>query len=351
MTNITAKSTSPSGRGRPKEHRLENYLTALNAFSKPDALASARDLAALIDTNESQAAEILQKLCGEHVDYRMPLLPLYATQNDNEYRRHKDISMQKKIRPIRLTASQAQQCLDAFNSIGMPQEDPLRRSIIDAYFPIDFDKTAVSQNTSQADANTSFEVLKTCAASLANTVYQENQDGTTSISAPLVKFAYKGANDELTRSHEVIPLLIHLKSDGWNLEAYDRDSKSNKTFRTALIKDCRLLNNTLTIPASSQERPDAGTLRLVCNNSVAQSVLAWKGAHCYSEDADTKTSLEQEGCTVIEIPYFRSGGEWLARHVLSLGNKVSYNDYKVEKEVKRIAKANLKLAKKRGIIK
>lgn len=357
MTNTT--SNNKGGRGRPKEHRFEDYFVALNAFSRPGALVNARDLAVLIDATEERAATILQKLCGEHGDCEAPLLPLYSTQNENEYRRHDNINSGIKAKPLRLTQAQSQHCLSAFDCLGMPQDASLRRRVIDAYFPKNPGGTTTDSNdrdqlntpTAQTDPNTNYEVLEICAQSLAGRRYKENANGTMQANAALVKFLYKGANDELTRSHQIVPLYVHLKSDGWNIEAYDRDSRSNKTFRAALIKDCQLLNERIDIPVGSQEKPDAGMLRLTCPDDMANTVLAWKGAHRYSENAHTKQTLEKEGFTIVEIPYYRGGGEWLVRHVLSLGNKVDYSNTKVAQEVTRQAKANLKAAKKLGIIK
>lgn len=329
-TNTSAKPAKPR-RGRPVEHRTGDTLAAIYFFSKEGAVASATEIAQMLEISTARAIEILEQLSTEHTDYSDPILPLCSTENAHEYLR---IEAPGSLNPkaLRLTPAQAKACTRALDGIGMPKSHNLRQKLEQSFFPLDM---SIDNKTEPAAEQISAicEALITCAQSI--TLAKRTADSIPSISAPIVSFMYQGSNDTFARTRRIVPLFLHAHEDTWLIEAFDIDAKARRTFRASLIQEPHLTNQVSVVSLGSPERPEGGKVELTCNTYAASHVLTWDGAHVISQDGDS---------LVIEVPYFR--GDWLPRHVLSLGTNVTYKDARLSAEVRTIAAENLNRASK-----
>lgn len=331
---MSTKGAKSGRTGRPQEHRLGDTLAIMSIFSQAGAIAKTEEIAQLLDMKVERTASTLERLASDHSETTSTLLPLCTTQNENEFMRI-DAPGSAKFRALRLTHEQADACQDALDALGIDVSNPLRTKLEKAFFPITYKASSAGNQASKLDASIS-SALEVCAQSLA--LAKRIDSSIPSAEAPLVTFKYQGSNDQMVRTRLVVPVAIHLTNDDWVVEAFDKDSRSSRTFRASLMKDCALTKDYITIPLGAQEKPDSGTVELFCNKEATARVLNWPGAHYVSQE---------NNLTCIEVPYFR--GDWLPRHVLALGSNVSYKSERLRKEVRAIAAENLKRAKKLGV--
>lgn len=322
----TTRTSETKRRGRPPEHRLGDILAVMNVLARANSLANISEVACLLDMSEERANQILEQLCSQHDKDTTPLLPLCSTQNKGEYMRI-DAPGSAKIKPLRLSAQQAAQCTIAFDEIGLSTTDSLRQKTVESFYPPE--KTNLPDPKPRESSLEIGKVLKTCAVSLAQA--KRIDFAVPSAQAPEVTFKYRGANDQIERTRHVVPTALHVVDGSWIVEAFDLDARSARTFRASLIKECALTNTQRTIPLGAQERPEGGTVELLCDQNAAARVLSWDGARVVSQEGNK---------TRIEVPYFR--GDWLPRHVLALGSGVSYTNSHLRSEVKAVAQDNLK---------
>lgn len=330
MKTKTPLAPKKRRRGRPIEHGTSNLLAIIYLLSKADALANSAEIAQLLNISEIDALALLDQLSTSYANDTGPLLPLCNTENTNEFMRI-DSAGSTKAKVLRLSARQARACEQALNSAGILPQNPLRQKLARALFPHDFPCEATT--VSDAEADEACETLIVCAKSLVGA--KRSHSDVPKAKAQMVTFKYHGSNDTITRTRRVVPLLIHLHEESWNIEAFDLDTRSTRTFRVALIQNPKLTGEFYEVPISTQERPEGGKVELVCNEYAASRVLSWDGAHVLSQDKES---------TLIEVPYFR--GDWLPRHVLSLGKNVSFKNARLSAEIRSIAAENLKLANK-----
>lgn len=324
----TSTPVKRRGRGRPVEHRLGDIIAAINLLTQAGSLVNVYDMAHLLALDEVRAAEILEQLCGQHGDTTTPLLPLCSTQIEGEYMRI-DAPGSAKFKPLRLTPKQAAECTLALDELGLGCSNTLRTKIVEDFYP-----QGAEGLPEPKPRETSLEIgkaLELCARSLAQAKRADNE--VPSATAPVVTFKYQGANDKIVRTRNVVPTAIHCLDSSWIVEAFDLDARAARTFRASLMKECALTGTSKTISLDSQDRPDGGTVELLCTPEAAAKVLTWDGAKI----------VEQKGKqTLIRVPYFR--GDWLPRHVLALGSSISYKSPTLHREVRAIAQENLKRA-------
>lgn len=338
MMSTNPVSSPKRMRGRPAEYRFAEYYAALNTLSQPGVRVNAKDLATLLNISTARAATILQNLSGNYLEDTAPLVPLYSTADD-EYIRS-NVSNAQSIKPIRLTNEQAKVCDKALALIGVPYNSPMYQHLKEAFFPADFGEDALtlenSNNQISPDDAGILDVLVICATSIAQTLRENDQPPT--LNAPVVEFRYKGVNDDISRNRRIIPRSIHISDSEWLVEALDCDARATRTFQASRMQDCKLTKDRKSITSNASTKPSGKSLRLTCEPEAVSPALALEGAYFIKEEG---------GKTIIDVPYFRDGdphyrSEWLARQILALGPSVSFDDKELKKEIKRIAKANIK---------
>lgn len=345
-----------SRRGRPVEHRLAEDIAILSLLSQAGSSTSPRELAALLGCDETRAADALRSLSTEVVvptsadEVLGPLLPLCSDGAGGRVRRL-DVAT-TRMRPLRLTGRQAQACSAALDHAGIPATDPLRRRVEAAFWPNGGPtSTDVPNPAGQGDAHKGApadphaadeprdpdapprEALEACARALLG--QRRTGDGGALVEGHPLTFGYRGANDQITRSRRAVPLRIRIDEE-WLVDCFDLDARATRTFRLALMEGPRIEPGRARVPVSGAERPDGGCVTLTCRGGATNEVLAWEGARVIAQTGDT---------TTIEVPYYR--GDWLPRHVISLGDQVTHDSPRLAEEMRDIAREDLGRARRR----
>lgn len=369
-------SAKKRGRGRPTEHRLGENLAVAFALMREGAITDPKDISKLIGLNEDRALSILENLRDSHAAQGQspePILALYSP-GPNEFAR---IGGQTPKR-LRLTPTQAQACATALDSLGFTAEDPLRRSLEKAFFPVEY--AAPQSEVQPTISDETRQALLICARSIAqgervtskapeepdapdpdqaapgkanasrkNHIGQEGKtqaqdiavtESAEVIQAPLA-FEYFGENDrEMNKEHKrrFVPLSFKIIDGEWHVYGFDVDAKAARTHRADGMKNLRQEGPRVSVPVSNLEHPGEGRARLSCDKSIKGRVLSLEGAEVSGFDEET-------GRIIVEVPYYR--GEWLPRQLLSLGNLVTIigneaADANLAKEMKAVAEKDIK---------
>lgn len=337
-TKSSAKQVSESRRlrGRPIEHRLGDALATLNVLTEPTAVTSAQELSSLLNIPEASAAAILDSF-SESTETYDALLPSSITENSGE-RARLGTPGPLAHKTLRLTTSQADACEEALDVLGISDTDPLREKLHASFYPSDY--AAVIRSSEVDTENSPSEAFRVWAAALAQAERIDSE--VPSVKVPVVEFLYEGTNDsELgARTRRVVPTALYYSNQNvWVVEGYDIDARAKRTFVAQKVQTPKLTSERKEIPAVSPSNPDEEIIEFSVTKDVAQQVLTWNSAQLVSTKSD---------CCVIEIPYYRD--EWLPRHILSLGNKVSYDNPRMHSEVRRLASRSLKKARALGVI-
>lgn len=299
---------------------------------RKNALISCGGLAQLLGISENFAAEILDTLSNERTEGLDPILPLYLTERTGERVRLEGSQNPFERRALRLTKSQAAACEAAFAQLGINAANPLKRKLVEAFYPIN--ASYETYETGDVQENPGLKALEVCVASLAKA--QRINADVPHMKAPVVEFEYEGTNDKALgpRTRRAVPTHIRYAQDQWMVDCYDLDARATRTYIAANIKGPQVTNTTAEAPTTEIEHPGEGTVKLTCDKEVMQQVLSWDNAQLVGI-SDNKAE--------ILIPYYR--GEWLPRHVLSLGKAVHYDNPRLKREVREIAAASLRRAK------
>ena len=343
-----AANASARLRGRPTEHRLAEDIAIICALSLDGSTTSPADLAALLSMSEQRARDALSALGTEAVTAATndevvgPVLPLCSTGDGGAVARI-EAPGALRCKPLRLTHAQAQACAAAFEQLGLSEEHELRRRVEAAFFPLDDSKLTyvhaldaraeVHPTTPSTAPSKPFAALMTCAGSIAQASVDPHD--ATSVSAPVVQFRYRGTNDLTQRSRRIVPVALRIHEQEWLVDGFDIDARAQRTFRLVRMEQPELTDQSRTVPTAAGNRPDGGRVSLTCAPAVAKQVLAWEGAQLVSSNDER---------AVIDVPYFR--GDWLPRHVLALGREVTHHDKRLADEMRDIAAADLKLARR-----
>lgn len=328
--------TSTGKRGRPKERRLADFLATLNIVSQPEIVISAFGIVRLLNVSLERAEEMLDQIAfgsdGVHSEGLVNLIP------DSDGDKYQNASTSEFLKPLRLTEAQAKTCLQAFARLGITPGNPLYKKTVEAFFPVGFENTG--QNSEQETRSfltskaSNYEALMVCAKAKA-CAKREGIDSPNIVS-PIVSITYAGTNDEMGKSFKrIVPLSFYTKDDSWFIRAYDCDSKTAKDYTVALIKECRLENEMATVPTGNPDAPQSGNVTLTCEKDALPRVLAWQKAHLVTENDD--------GSAYVSVGFYR--GTWLAKHIMALGDSVSFDNNAIKKEMRAIARNNLKKAK------
>lgn len=381
---MAASNPVPS-RGRPFDTRLGEDLAVLCALSREGAAARAEDISALLGIDSKRAAEILhcvsangiEGACDENMG---PMLALYGTDERGSLSQVAVAKAQRSM-ALRLTEAQAQAVSSAFDRLGIGREDAMRQHVEAAFFPLGDDgepawprscgepEHAEPAHAEPAHAGPAhagpahaehahaepapqgrrqdadpapqeheldpgaLPALVVCARSQVSA--RAGAGDPSVVEQRAISFSYQGNNDQITRTRRAVPRAARLHEGQWLVDAYDLDARAPRSFLANRMESPKLLDKTVCVPREASEVPGQGSVRLSCTAKAAARVRSWPGA---------REQEHGEDAVVIEVPYYR--GDWLPRHLLALGDQVSFDNPELSTAMREIAEDDLRRARR-----
>lgn len=307
------------GRGRPVENRLGECLAVLFSLTREGSITSPKDIARLLGIDDMRSAEILNDLSqdreGRGDDDNRSILPL-TFFGSGEVICIGSGQIQKRVR---LTQDQARACSLALDQLGFEENDPLRASLEEAFFPKGYVPGASSTTAPLSEEMR--ETLHVCALSIARgkRLFGEDseEDDGSSVSQPAVLFDYRGKNNNKPLSRKFVPLSIRLTNGNWFVDGFDCDASASRSFELKSMSNARIDPRDKPEKAlvADAEKPLLGFVKLSCDPKVKGKVLALNGAKVEGADGER---------IIVKVPYYR--GDWLARQILALGKDVRFTN-------------------------
>lgn len=186
---------------------------------------------------------------------------------------------------LKLSLAEVQALLEVFDRVGLEKDHPLRARLQSTFSPDELGDGLVSD----ADSSPDFEKIMLISEALS-----QNQR---------LQFDYQKPQDKSPRDRVVIPLALEHEHELWYLRAIDADSPSVKLFR--LDRMSKLAAMGLRSEPENYRRSTSKRVYVSTTRAAAREACSWHGARLVSGKK-----------TIVELEDF--GGEWLARHVLSL---------------------------------
>lgn len=247
-----------------------------------------------------QLLELIVTARGEEDTF----IPLYYIKEDDPSQVALAPSSQASGQPLRLTPAEHVALSSALNTLGLPNDDPLRQKIKDLAgdgVPSDCD---IQRCITSANASDAFPALMKCAEGMS--------DGKA------LRFEYQGSNDSHKHIRKVFPLSLQLVEGTWLLSAYDYARLARRSFRIDRMSSIHLIPGKR--PAEL-ETPYGTTTQRSVNIQFEDprylTLFEWPGL---------KITSHRNGVTSGVIPFYGASSKWLARHIAACGGTVTTDD-------------------------
>ena len=296
---MTKAATDKPGRGRKGGGaRLRQMLVLISALDEAGDTLSVESIRQRLSVSTEDAEKLMSMLvevAGDEGSY----VPLAMSDDGSE------ISLAygdgAKGRAVRLTRGETFAILSALDQMGVPADDPVRKSVQEAFADTNVEAEDVERLSAPLGTTSAARTLETCVRAI--------------VDQARLAFLYKGSRDAASRERTVDPTGIHQEDGIWYLDGFDIDRQAPRVFRLDRASDAREKGKAEPHPAV---RPGADAdQRLV--------TLAFDDAHHLDLFDWHETSRRDlpDGSVVVRTPYL---GDWLPRHVAACGRHVSSDD-------------------------
>lgn len=318
--------TTRSGRTNALDEARE-LVTLLGSLSERGDAISATTIAARLGVTIAQARKLIDLLVssGSQTQEYLPL----ATNDDDADTLVLISSSGLRGRPLRLTKSETIAINAALNTIGVPQDDPLRSKLRVGLSSDDIDEQWVQQALAPIDESI-MQALSTSVQAL--------------LQSARMTFLYRGSEDLKYAVRIVCPLAIRRFQGHWYVEAFDAARQGMRTFRIDRMRDAAIIDGAhapsgvAAVPSMVGESGTAtsGTeprsITLVFLDRKYLDLFAWPGLQVISEEGNRITA---------QIPYYENHPFWLTRRIAACGGDVQVMDERIMSHVAKYAKGLL----------
>ena len=296
---MTKAAADRPGRGRKGGgERLRQMLVLISALDEAGDTLSVESIRQRLSISREDAEKLMSMLvevAGDEGSY----VPLAMSDDGSE------ISLAygdgAKGRAVRLTCAETFAILSALDQMGVPADDPMRKSVQEAFADTSVEAEDVERLSAPLGTISAARTLEVCVRAI--------MDQTR------LTFLYKGSRDDAARERTVDPTGVHQEDGIWYLDGFDIDRQAPRVFRLDRASDAREKGKAEPHPAP---RPNTDAdHRLV--------TLTFDDAHYLDLFDWHETSRRDlpDGSVVVRTPYL---GDWLPRHVAACGRHVSCND-------------------------
>lgn len=307
---------------------------------RPDALSEARDLMSLLGALSREGdmidAETISARMGISHDQARKLLNLVLTSGSatQEYLPLSSSDDSETLllisdrgvrgRPLRLTQQESIALVAALNTLGVPQEDPIRSTIHSGFDTSDINVETITRTLAPLDTTAPNEALVSCVDAL--------------LSGCGISFSYRGLADDDQHVRHVIPQLLRHLDGHWYLDAFDLDRQNARTFRVDRMQDVHLSDlKEQPIPSTIPARGKGLTrlVELIFHDKTYLTLFDWPGLEVLDQQKD---------CITARIPYYNNAGTWLIRRIAACAGTVTTGDRQLASAVAQYARDQLQAA-------
>lgn len=298
---------------------------------RPGALDEARELVALVaslsEAGDALTLDAVSSRLGVSPERAATLIELVLTAAGAEGSRLPLVedpdgvtlafSQGMRGRRLRLTRAETIALAAALESLGVPDDDPLRRRLEDCTSEEPVSENLVERLLGSADAPRA-SAIEACANALARRC---------DLAFSYRKPSLGGESEERL----VSPRRLHLEDGTWYLDALDLRRQGKRTFRLDRM------DHPEPRPRATADEGSAGPreqrlVRLAFSDERYLSLLPWHDLRPAGRD-------ERTGAALFDTPHF--GGTWLARMVAACGGSCTTTDPELARQVRDCARSEL----------
>ena len=304
----TAKRPGAS-RGRIGSITLSRQLITLaSSLTREGRVITARDIASNLGVDDAYARRLIALVAmgsGESYDY----LPVVLNDDEDEVSLMEGAALD--VRRVRLTRSETIALQAALVELGVGQDDPLAKTLIEAYGAPSFSLEDIARTLETPPAHADVGTLRSCSQAI-------------SAGNGLV-FHYRPVCGGAGSERFVQPQLVSRNDDNWYLHAYDLQRADDRVFRLDHMSALREVPLTDAQRREPQPRTqtDAPLVTLRFADPRYLELFHWNRLEVVAHD--------ERGITC-RLPLF--GGTWLARHIIACGGTVTTDSQPLAKQIK-----------------
>lgn len=218
-------------------------------------------------------------------------------------------------RAIRLTPSETRALTDAFDLLGIDEDDPLRTSVMDAFAPRGFDEGEARQRVDDALGDDDGDVLEACSRCIVNGSW--------------LAFDYQGLGQDSPTTRLVDPTSLRHDGGNWYLDAFDQHRNAMRTFRLDRMDNVRVRQaDTHEDAGPDTPWPVERFVEVTFADARYLDLLEWPKLEVLGTSDDA---------VVTRLPYY--GGSWLPRHLAACGGTARTSDDALAEAIREAALA------------
>ena len=300
-------------------------------IGRPGALDEARSLVALV-SSLSEAGDALSTsavaerlgVSGEEADKLVELV-LSSTLEDGVGLPLVDEGGELTLvssggvrgRRLRLTRDETLALASALERLGVPEDDPLRRTLDESLSAEAIDADLVRALMAGAEGS---ETLSATLSACGHAAAERRE----------LFFLYAKPGGSQPEQRRVVPRSLRADDGTWLLDAYDVDRRGERSFRLDRMSGVSL---GAAAPARDARREAAGarTVTIAFSDPSYLTLLPWHDLRFVGS--------APSGATLAETPYY--GGMWLPRMIAACAGTARCNDSEVTSLVEKYVRQQL----------
>lgn len=291
-----------SGR-KDSTERIRELVSILGSLSRAGDTVTIEALALRMGLSVKEASALMDIVCQASGEDLSGLLISANDQMTEFVLQYPDVHG----RPVRLTEAETVAVVHALDTAKVPEDDPLRLCLCDAFSSADVEERMVRSLLGSASAHSDdavYHALTLCARSQS-----EGQE---------LRFGYKGLADHEHRDRRAVAQMLVRSKDTWYMEAIDLDLQEERTFRIDRMERVTLgdvIPHVDVLPRAESE--ECKRITLIFRDDTYLTVLDWPGLVIQNRG--------DEGITG-ELPYYGERSTWLIRRIAACGGAVVTDD-------------------------